>query len=220
LPESEHPDLAIPAGEHLGGSSPENDTAPKWFAIYTAPRHEKRVDHYLNQREIEHFLPLYRVRHKWRNGVTAALELPLFPGYLFVRINRNERVKVLEVPGVLTVVGGTGHQPAPLPDEEIDALRIGLPLRNAEPHPLLTAGQRARICSGPLAGMVGVVVRNKNGLRVVLTMDLIMRSVSVEVDASELEPVDSEPSHSTGSGRPSSADHAARPFRAGKNPFS
>jgi transcription antitermination factor NusG len=220
LPESEHLELPIPAGRDVEGSSPENDKAPKWFAIYTAPRHEKRVDHYLNQREIEHFLPLYRVRHKWRNGVTAALELPLFPGYLFVRINRNDRVKVLEVPGVLTMVGGTGHVPAALPDEEINALRTGLPLRNAEPHPLLTAGQRARICSGPLAGMVGVVVRNKNGLRVVLTMDLIMRSVSVEVDASELEAVGSEPSHSAESGRPSSAGHMSEPSRGSKSPFS
>ena len=89
-----------------------------------------------------------------------------------------------------TIVGGTGGEPAPLPEAEIDALRSGLHLRNAEPHPLLTVGRRARIRSGALAGMAGVVVRIKNCLRIVLTMDLIMSSMAVEVDGCELEPLD------------------------------
>jgi transcription antitermination factor NusG len=80
---------------------------------------------------------------------------------------------------------------APLPEGEVEALRSGLHLRQAEPHPLLTVGQRVRIRSGALAGMEGVVVRKKNSLRVVLTMDLIMQSVAVEVDGEELEPLDS-----------------------------
>jgi transcription antitermination factor NusG len=164
---------------------------PEWFAVYTSPRHEKRVAQYLNAREIEHYLPLYSAQHKWRSGSTVTLDLPLFPSYLFVRIDRDERVRVLQVPGVLNIVGGTGHKPAPLPSTEIDALRSGLPLRCAEPHPLLTVGQRARIRSGALAGMEGVVVRLKGSLRVVLTMDLIMRSVAVEVAAEELEALDS-----------------------------
>jgi transcription antitermination factor NusG len=130
------------------------------------------------------------VRRKWNDGSLVTVDLPLFPGYLFVRIDRGERVRVLEVPGVLTFVGGTGGKPASLPEAEINALRAGLSLRHAEPHPLLTVGQRARIRSGALAGMEGVVVRQKNSLRVVLTMDLIMQSVSVEVDATELETLD------------------------------
>ncbi|MFZ1084379.1 MAG: UpxY family transcription antiterminator [Terracidiphilus sp.] len=163
----------------------------RWFAVYTLPRHEKRVSEYMVIREVEHYLPLYQVRRKWRNGSTVMLDLPLFPGYLFVRIERSERVRVLEAPGVLSFVGGVGGRPACLPETEIDALRSGLPLRHAEPHPLLTVGQRARILSGPLAGMEGVVVRRKNSLRVVLTMDMIMQSVSVEVDGSELESLES-----------------------------
>jgi transcription antitermination factor NusG len=162
-----------------------------WFAIYTSPRHEKRVGQYLSQRKIEHYLPLYQVRRKWSDGSLVTLDLPLFPGYIFVRIVRSERVRVLEVPGVVTFIGGTGGKPASLPEAEIDALRSGLRLRNAEPHPLLTIGQRARIVSGPLAGMEGIVVWKKNCLRVVLTMDLIMQSVAVEVDGMELEIVDS-----------------------------
>ena len=132
------------------------------------------------------------MRRKWRDGSKVTLDLPLFPGYLFVRVERSERVQVLQVPGVVSFVGGTGRQPASLPETEINALRSGLPLRNAEPHPLLTVGQRVRIRSGPLAGMEGVLVRRKNSLRVVLTMDLIQQSVAVEVDEMELETLDSE----------------------------
>jgi transcription antitermination factor NusG len=158
------------------------------------PRHEKRVTQYLNLHEIEHYLPIYRAQRKWRNGLKVTLELPLFPGYLFVHIGQSERVRVLQVPGVLSFVGGTGGQPASMPEAEISALRSGLPLRNAEPHPVLTVGQRARIRSGALAGMEGVVVRRKNSLRVVLTMELIQRSVAVEVNETELESLDSESS--------------------------
>jgi transcription antitermination factor NusG len=141
-------------------------------------------------RQIEHYLPLYHPRRKWADGSTVILDLPLFPGYIFVRIDRGERVRVLEVPGVVTFVGGTGRQPASLPEAEIDALRAGLRLRRVEPHPLLIAGQRARIRSGALEGMEGVVVRQKGSLRIVLTVNLILQSVAVEVDASEVEPVE------------------------------
>ncbi|MGD0732190.1 MAG: UpxY family transcription antiterminator [Terracidiphilus sp.] len=170
-------------------------TAPpcesNWFAVYTASRHEKRVAQHLSQREIEFYLPLYRSARKWSDGSKVTLELPLFPGYLFVHIKRNERARVLNVPGALAVVGGSGREPVPLPDEAIDALRTGLHLRAAEPYPLLTAGQRARIRSGALAGMEGVVVRMKNSLRVVLTLEHIMQSIAVEVNAEDLEPLES-----------------------------
>ena len=162
-----------------------------WFAVYTTSRHEKRVDQHFTVRGIEHFLPLYQVQRKWADGSRVTLNLPLFPGYIFVHIDRAQRVSVLEVPGVLAIVGGAGGAPAPLPLADIEALRFGLHLRRAEPHPLLQIGQRARIRSGALAGMEGVVVRKKNSFRVVLTMDAIMQSIAVEVDASELEPIDS-----------------------------
>lgn len=165
-------------------------TGPNWFAVYTYSRHEKRVDQYLSMREIEHFLPLYRTQHKWSDGSSVTLDLPLFPGYLFVRIKPADRVRVLEIPGVVTVVGGTGREPAPLSDVDIEALRGGLHLRHAEPHPLLNVGEKVRIRSGALSGMKGIVQRKKNRCRVVLTIDLIMLSVAVEVDESELEPLD------------------------------
>jgi len=119
--------------------------ASNWFAVYTASRHEKRVAQHLGQRQIEFYLPLYRSARKWSDGSRVTLELPLFPGYIFVHINRAERVRVLCVPGALAVVGGNGREPLPLPDEAIEALRSGLHLHPVEPHPLLTVGQRARI---------------------------------------------------------------------------
>jgi transcription antitermination factor NusG len=190
MPEIAQHDIVLPSGESGRDCALESQLAQKWFAVYTSPRHEKRVSQHLGLNDIEHYLPLYQTKRKWRNGLNVTLDLPLFPSYLFVHIDQSERVRVLQVPGVLSLVGGTGRQPAPMPETEISVLRSGLPLRNAEPHPLLTAGQRARIRSGALAGMEGVVVRRKNGLRVVLTMELIQRSVAVEVDETELETLD------------------------------
>jgi transcription antitermination factor NusG len=161
--------------------------ASKWFALYTTARHEKRVAEHLGQRQIECYLPLYRSERKWSDGSRVTLELPLFPCYLFVHIRRKERGSVLAVPGAVTVVGGTGGEPAALPDATIDALRSGLELRHAQPHPLVTVGQRVRIRSGALTGLEGIVVRNKNGFRVVMTLEHIMQSYSVEVDLEDLE---------------------------------
>jgi transcription antitermination factor NusG len=181
----------VQVSSHPTGLLPDAHSEPKWFAVYTTPRHEKRVDQHLSLREIEHYLPLYRTQRKWSDGSRVTLDLPLFPGYIFVRIERKQRVRVLEVPGVVAVVGGTGGEPAALPETDIEALRCGLPLRHVEPHPLLTVGQRARIRSGAFAGMEGIVVRKKNSFRVVLTLDTIMQSFAVEVDGKELEPLDS-----------------------------
>ena len=190
MPEIAQHDIVLPSGESGRDCAPESQLAQKWFAVYTSPRHEKRVSQYMGLREIEHYLPIYQTKRKWKNGLNVTLDLPLFPGYLFVHIDQSERVRVLQVPGVLSFVGGTGRQPAAMPEAEISALRSGLPLRHAEPHPLLTVGKRARIRSGALEGMEGVVVRRKNSLRVVLTMELIQRSVAVEVDESELVTLD------------------------------
>ena len=170
------PDGVIPV-------SPESN----WFAVYTTCRHEKRVAQHLSQRKIEFYLPLYRSDRKWRDGSKVTLELPLFPCYLFVHIQRSARVQVLNVPGALAVVGGTGGEPAPLPDAAIEALRFGLQERCIEPHALLTVGQRARIRAGAFAGMDGVVVRRKGGFRVVLTLEQISQSIAVEVNEGDLE---------------------------------
>lgn len=159
---------------------------PRWFAVYTTPRHEKRIAEHFGQRQIEYYLPLFRSQRQWSDGSRVILELPLFPSYIFVRIGQNERVHVLEVPGVQRIIG-SGNKPAPLPDFEIESLRTDLPKCTFEPHPLLTVGDRARIKAGAMAGMEGIVVRKNNNLRVVLTLDLIMQSVAVEVESTNLE---------------------------------
>ena len=159
---------------------------PRWFAVYTTPRHEKCIAEHFGQRQIENYLPLYRAHRRWKDGSRVNLELPLFPNYIFVRIAQNERVRVLEVPGVQRIIG-SGNKPAPLPDFEIESLRADLHKRNFEPHPFLTVGDRARIKAGPMAGMEGIVVRGNNNLRVVLSLALIMGSVAVEVESADLE---------------------------------
>lgn len=161
--------------------------SPGWFALYTTARHEKRVAQHLDQRKIESYLPLYRSNRKWSDGSRVILDLPLFPSYVFVRIRRDERGIALAVPGALAVVCGTGGEPAALPEAAIDALRTGLELAHARPHPLMTAGQRVCIRAGALAGLEGIVVRSKNSCRVVLTLEHIMQSYSVEVDIEDLE---------------------------------
>lgn len=160
-----------------------------WFAVYTTCRHEKRVALHFEQRGIEFYLPLYRVQRRWKDRPSVTLDLPLFPCYIFVRMDWFERLTVLQVPGVLSVVGGTWPKITPLPELEVETLRRGLDPFRAEPHALLLKGERARIFKGPLAGLEGIVVRKKNEFRVVLTLDLIMQSISVEVDSDDLEPV-------------------------------
>lgn len=161
--------------------------ALNWFAAYTHSHHEKRVASHLSDRQIESFLPLYASTRRWRNRCQMKLTLPLFPNYLFVRIDPRERVRVLEAPGVIALVG-CGPKLTPLPDFEIETLRAGLGQRKMEPHPYLVIGERIRISTGPLSGMEGVLLRKKSNLRVVLALDGIMRSVAVEVDGDDLEP--------------------------------
>jgi transcription antitermination factor NusG len=129
---------------------------------------------------------LFRSIHRWKNGCKAQVELPLFPCYLFVNIPRSERVRVLDVPGVLAFVGPKA-EPARLSDFEIETLRSGLHLQKFEPYRGLAIGQKVRIKAGALQGLEGTLVRNANGPRVVITVDLIQQSVAVELDADAVE---------------------------------
>jgi len=99
-------------------------TETLWYAGYTASRHEKRVAEHFAQRGVEHFLPLYETIHRWNNG-RHRVSLPLFPGYIFVRIALQERLRVLEVPGFVRLVG-FNTLPQPLPESDIDKMREAL----------------------------------------------------------------------------------------------
>lgn len=158
-----------------------------WFAIHTASNHEKSVAQHLGAKDVETFLPLYSVTKRWKNRTTVKVELPLFAGYVFARIDLSERLRVIEVPMVYSIVG-TRRNPTALPDAEIESLRNGLRARQAHPFPYVKMGNRVRIRAGPLAGLEGVVVRIYGGLSVVLTVEMIQKSVAVHVEADELEP--------------------------------
>lgn len=160
---------------------------PHWYAMYTCANHEKRVAAELGAREVEHFLPVYRSVRRWKDR-RVQMDLPLFPGYVFVRLALRDRLRVLQIPSVARLVG-FGGLPTALPDDDMEILRTGLSesLR-AEPHPYLQAGKRARVVRGPLAGMDGIVVRRKNRTRLVLSFDLIQRSMAIELDEDDLAP--------------------------------
>lgn len=159
----------------------------RWYAAYTRSRHEKSVAEQLVRKSVESFVPLYETVRPWRNG-RHRVQLPLFPGYAFVRVALRDRLEVLKVPGVVRLVG-FGGTPVSLTDGEIERLRQALISgTRAEPHPFLTAGRRVRITGGPLAGNDGILVRRRGILNVVLSIEMIQRSILVEVEANSLEP--------------------------------
>lgn len=162
------------------------DPTPQWYAIQTRPRHEKRVAEQLTSKAFDAFLPIHRCRHRWRNGVLAELELPLFPCYLFGRAPAHERLRLLQVPGIIGIAASTAH-PTAIPDRDIEDLRLAISTFGVEPHPFLNVGDRVRIVAGPLIGMEGILSRRKQLCRLILTIETIMRSVAVEVSEFDIE---------------------------------
>lgn len=157
-----------------------------WYALYTCPRHEKRVAQQIEQRHISCFLPLYRSVRRWKDR-RKELELALFPGYVFVRIAPQNRLHVLKVPGVVRLVTFNGL-PSALPESEIESLRRGLAGHvRMTPHPYLQVGRRVRVRSGPLAGLEGILRRRKEGLRLVVSIEMLARAVAVEVDEADVD---------------------------------
>jgi len=163
-------------------------SCPRWYAVSTRSRHEKSVSRLLDGKSVEVFLPVYKSVHRW-NDRNAMVSQPIFPGYVFARIDVADRMQVVSVPGVINLVGAPGR-PCPIPDEELNALRACWEHRiKMEPHPYLVVGRRVRIRRGLLAEMEGVLVRKKGQFRLVLSVNLIARSVAVEVDANDVVPV-------------------------------
>jgi transcription antitermination factor NusG len=160
---------------------------PCWYAAYTRANHEKSVAYQLRQRSLECFFPLYESVRQWKDR-RMRLELPLFPGYVFIRFALRDRLRVLEIPSVVRLVGFDGHRPTPLPVEDIESIRACLTRRRSlQPHRYVR-GQRVQMLSGPLEGLTGIVVRQKNSTRFVISLELLMRSVAVEIDISDLDP--------------------------------
>jgi transcription antitermination factor NusG len=168
--------------------TPDAYLEPHWYALCTSSNHEKVVAEQLRQRGVDYFLPLYNSLRRWKDR-RVQLQFPLFAGYVFVHIALRDRLRVLEIPSAARLVG-FGGPPLALPEQDIEAIRTSLTREvRAEPHPFVTTGKRVRVVAGPLTGLEGVVIRKRNGLRFVISLDLIMRSVAVEMNASDLAPL-------------------------------
>lgn len=189
----------------LGNAPPElpvEYNSERWYAAYTSARHEKQVAVELKARAVEHFLPLQSSVHRWKDR-RVRLDLPLFPGYVFVRLALVNRLRVLQIPSVVRLVG-FGGKPVPLPDKQMEILRIGLAERlNVKPHPFLAVGRRVRIVCGPLAGLEGVLRQRKGTFRFVLSVKLIRCSLAVDVAVADVVPIPESAKGQRRSGHPS-----------------
>jgi transcription antitermination factor NusG len=177
---------------HLIPNEPKTEcfaNRPEWHALYTRHQHEKPVARMLSSKGHEVFLPLYVEARRWQDR-TKQVCLPLFPSYVFIRGGLDRQRQILSTPGVFTVVGWAGH-PATIPESQIEGVRqMTESSVRVEPHPYLVCGDRVRIKSGSFQGLEGILVRKRNISRFVISLDMLGRSASVEIDTSCLEAVD------------------------------
>ncbi len=162
---------------------------PRWYAVQTRPRHEKRVAAELACKGVTNFLPLTKETHRWSDR-RKVVEVPLFPCYAFVNLipDASSRLAVLRVAGVLHFVGAHNFG-LPIPDSQIENIRsllqYQIPMTS---HPFLKIGQRVRICSGALDGMEGILVGQNGNRRLVISVESIERSVAISVQGYDVEP--------------------------------
>jgi transcription antitermination factor NusG len=162
-----------------------------WYAIYTKPRHEKKVHVLLTEKDIETFLPLITRKRQWKDR-KKNVEMPLFSSYLFVNFEYKYRFDVLETDGVVKIINFNGV-PAVVPEWQIESLRQMLTFpKTVQLETYIRPGEIVEVTEGPMQGMRGTVVTRKNSNRLVLTIEGIMQSVSVEVDEYILKKVKSE----------------------------
>lgn len=161
---------------------------PQWYAVYTYGRHEKKVAAQLAEKSAVCFLPLRRVMSRWKDR-QKLVEFPLFPGYVFVNIPLTEKLKVLSTGGVVSLIG-FNSKPEPIPAEQILAIMAFMEENLAyDPYPYITEGKRVEIKHGLLKGLQGILVRKKSAYKFVISVDIIQKSVALEIDAADVEPV-------------------------------
>jgi transcription antitermination factor NusG len=176
-----------------------------WYALTIKPRHERTASQYLRDKGFEAFSPIYYTRRRWSDRLKE-VELCLFPGYVFCRFSYQERLQVLGTPGITSVVR-YAKTPAPVPDAEIASIRtIVSSGRPVEPWPYLHSGDHVQIEHGCLEGLRGALAYEKGFWRVVVNVELLQRSVAVEIDREAVKLVH-------GVGKP--VPHAARLLTAG-----
>ncbi len=199
---------------NLAATTNEGSFDSLWHVVYTRHQHEKVVDQILTHKGFDTFLPLYRVVSRWKDR-SKLLHLPLFPCYVFFKGGAGRWVEVMKTPGVHMIVSNGGGQPAVVPEEEIEAVRRLIESgEGVEPHPFLKTGDRIRVRSGPLAGVEGFLTRKKNMSRLVVSVDILGKAVSAEIDASVAERLTSRTWRSGGERNSSSGSADARPMSA------
>jgi transcription antitermination factor NusG len=159
----------------------------RWFALKVKPNHEKSCGNWLASKGLETLVPVYRSRRRWSDR-WKEVEVPLFSGYIFSMFQSSWRSMVLSVPGVRSIVT-IGNKPTPVADHEIEAIRLmmasGLPV---EPWPFLQVGQVVRIERGPLRGLEAILLRQRQHWRIVVSVEILQRSVSVEIERDAITP--------------------------------
>ena len=180
--------LAVSVPIPAAGPGPAQPSpAPPWFAVHVRPRHERTAETALSNKGLQCFLPVYPSRRRWSDR-SKNLLLPLFPGYLFCRLETRDRLRVETTPSVLTIVGSAGR-PLPVPEAEVSAIQALLASgRPVLPHPYVHEGDFVYIHRGPLQGLEGILLQVKNIWRVVVSVTILQRSVSVEVDRDCVSP--------------------------------
>jgi transcription antitermination factor NusG len=159
-----------------------------WLAAYTRSRHENQVTSQLSCKGVESLLPTYARLSRWSDRIKRS-QAPLFPGYVFVHVSEAERITVLQTLGVANLVSA-GGKAVRLTDEEVERLRACFARPNEiEPHPYLKVGHRVRVKYGPFVGWEGILVQKQNSARLVITLDPIMKSVSINLNGADVESV-------------------------------
>jgi len=159
-----------------------------WYAVHTRARHEKKVAKQLQEKGVTTFLPLVTQTHRWSDR-RKVIELPLFPCYAFARLAPQMRLPALQTPGVLSIVGAHGVG-APIPNKEIEDIQTLLAQNvTSSLYPFIKVGQRVRIRGGCLDGVEGILVAEKSNRRLVVSVELIQRSVSVQINGYEVEAI-------------------------------
>jgi len=178
------------AAEIAGTEFAEHDlfVRPAWYALHTRSRHEKVAEDLLTRKKIETFLPLRNIKRRWSDRVKEISE-PLFKGYVFVHAPLVRRVEILQTKGVVRFIG-FGRIPSTVSENELNALRRFIDENIAvDPFPYLKEGERVVVRSGPFQGVQGFLVCKKNKYRLVISLDLITQSASIEIDSAAVEPL-------------------------------
>lgn len=159
-----------------------------WFAVRVRSNREQVVSLHLREKGYQEFSPSYRIERQWSDR-KKIIDQPLFPGYVFCRLNPHDRLPVLQVPGVVGLVG-VGKVPEKVPESELDRVRMLLQSGLlVTPWPFLQIGQHVVIERGPLEGLEGILLREKGALRLIVSITLLQRSVSAEIDRAWVRPV-------------------------------